>query len=267
VLLAGDAAHLMPPFAGQGLNAGLRDAANLAWKVAAVVNGTGTDALLDTYEAERLPHARDMVRLSRRIGQVVMSTRPAVNLLRDATVNAIGIVPSWKRWLTGMKFLKQPHFTAGCVVPADVKLPPAARELVGRSLSQPQVRLPSGAEVGLDEVIGNGWALLSPADDGSLGVIALPDGTDNGQQTLQTLVSEQTGAFAAAAGGHILVRPDRYVAAVFTASAAAATLAHLAKYSSIPARLLTAPPESEPAGLRNAQIARDNSNTGRQHAT
>ncbi|NUP73528.1 MAG: monooxygenase, partial [Sinomonas sp.] len=252
VLLAGDAAHLMPPFAGQGLNAGLRDAANLAWKVAAVVNGKGTDALLDTYEAERLPHARDMVRLSHRIGHVVMSTSPAVNLLRDATVNAVGIVPSWKRWLTGMKFLKQPHFTVGCVVPADAELAPAARDLVGRALSQPHVRLPSGTRVLLDEVIGTGWALLSPADDGALGIIALPEGSDNGGQALATKVSEQTRAFAPAAGAHILVRPDRYVAAVFTEAAAAATLAQLAKYSSMPARLLTALRESEPAGRPHA---------------
>jgi 3-(3-hydroxy-phenyl)propionate hydroxylase len=155
-------------------------------------------------------------------------------------VNAVGIVPSWKRWLTGMKFLKQPHFTAGCVVPGSVELPPAARELIGRSLPQPPVRLPNGFRVPLDEVIGNGWALLSPADDGALRVIALPEGTGDGQQqAVEATVSEQTRAFAAAAGAHILVRPDRYIAAVFTDAAATAVLVQLAKYSSIPAQLLT----------------------------
>ena len=53
MFLLGDAAHLTPPFIGQGLGAGLRDAANLAWKLAAVVRGEASEALLDTYEAER----------------------------------------------------------------------------------------------------------------------------------------------------------------------------------------------------------------------
>ena len=68
VLLAGDAAHMMPPFAGQALNAGIRDVANVAWKIAANVRGAATEALLDTYASERRPHAVDMVRLSERIG-------------------------------------------------------------------------------------------------------------------------------------------------------------------------------------------------------
>jgi 3-(3-hydroxy-phenyl)propionate hydroxylase len=139
-----------------------------------------------------------------------------------------------------MKFLKQPHFTAGCVVPADVRLPAAARELVGRSLSQPRVWLSDGVGVPLDEVIGNGWALLSPTASGTLRITAQPAGPDNRQEAAESTVAEPTGAFAAAVGGHILVRPDRYVAAVFTEATAAATLAQLAHYSSEPARLLTA---------------------------
>jgi 3-(3-hydroxy-phenyl)propionate hydroxylase len=236
VLLAGDAAHLMPPFAGQGLNAGLRDAANVSWKVASAVHGTGTDALISSYETERRPHAHDMVRLSHRIGQVVMSTNPVVNLLRDAGVKAVGVVPSWKRWLTGMRFLKQPHFTEGCVVAPSSSLPPEARDLVGRSLSQPLVTLASGSVALLDTVLGDDWAVLWPSADGSIEVTK----TDAAGLTVSTHVTDRTGAFAAAAGAQLIVRPDRYVAAVVTPATRAAALAELERYSSVPASLLAA---------------------------
>jgi 3-(3-hydroxy-phenyl)propionate hydroxylase len=75
IFLLGDAAHLTPPFIGQGMGAGLRDAANLAWKLAAVLSGDLPEHLantyLDTYEAERKPHARAMIRLAKLIGTVM----------------------------------------------------------------------------------------------------------------------------------------------------------------------------------------------------
>ena len=61
VLLAGDAAHMTPQFIGQGMNAGVRDAYNLAWKLDAVLRGQAGDALLDSYERERRPHAAAMI--------------------------------------------------------------------------------------------------------------------------------------------------------------------------------------------------------------
>ncbi len=71
VFLAGDAAHLTPPFIGQGLCAGLRDAANLGWKLAGVLDGRLDASVLDSYQAERAPHATVMVRLARLIGQLM----------------------------------------------------------------------------------------------------------------------------------------------------------------------------------------------------
>jgi 2-polyprenyl-6-methoxyphenol hydroxylase-like FAD-dependent oxidoreductase len=71
VLVAGDAAHLMPPFAGQGMCAGIRDAANLAWKLDLVINGLAPDALLDTYQQERLPSARRAIEFSMELGKVI----------------------------------------------------------------------------------------------------------------------------------------------------------------------------------------------------
>ncbi|WP_307793363.1 bifunctional 3-(3-hydroxy-phenyl)propionate/3-hydroxycinnamic acid hydroxylase [Amycolatopsis sp. MtRt-6] len=71
VFLLGDAAHLTPPFIGQGMGAGLRDAANLAWKLAGVLDGTLPASALDTYEAERRPHARAMIRRAVLVGKAM----------------------------------------------------------------------------------------------------------------------------------------------------------------------------------------------------
>lgn len=71
VLLAGDSAHQMPPFMGQGLNSGMRDAFNLGWKLAYVAKGWSTPELLDSYSAERLPHVRDVVEQSVETGRLI----------------------------------------------------------------------------------------------------------------------------------------------------------------------------------------------------
>jgi 3-(3-hydroxy-phenyl)propionate hydroxylase len=84
VLLAGDSAHQMPPFLGQGMCSGLRDAANLAWKLKLVLDGRASEALLDTYQSEREPHVRAMIQTAIAMGQVVCATDPAMVAARDA---------------------------------------------------------------------------------------------------------------------------------------------------------------------------------------
>ncbi|WP_232677602.1 bifunctional 3-(3-hydroxy-phenyl)propionate/3-hydroxycinnamic acid hydroxylase [Nocardioides sp. R-C-SC26] len=69
VFIAGDAAHLTPPFIGQGMGAGIRDAANIAWKIAGVLHGELSPEVLDSYERERAPHARSMIRLATLVGR------------------------------------------------------------------------------------------------------------------------------------------------------------------------------------------------------
>ena len=83
LLIAGDAAHQTPPFMGQGMCAGIRDAANLAWKLGAVVRGDAPPGLLDTYESERSPHVREFIQTAVRLGGVIQTTDPEVARKRD----------------------------------------------------------------------------------------------------------------------------------------------------------------------------------------
>ena len=88
VLLAGDAAHQMPPFAGQGMCSGLRDAANLAWKLDLVLGGHAPSALLETYEDERLPSARAAIDFSMELGKIICVPDPDEAAARDAAMSA-----------------------------------------------------------------------------------------------------------------------------------------------------------------------------------
>ena len=88
LLLAGDACHQTPPFLGQGMCAGIRDAANLAWKLEAVLARQASDSLLDTYESERAPHVRALIELAVRLGNIIQTTDPALAAERDAKFRA-----------------------------------------------------------------------------------------------------------------------------------------------------------------------------------
>ncbi len=83
LLLAGDAAHQTPPFMGQGMSAGIRDAANLGWKLTEVVRGRKPDALLDSYQSERLPNAREYITTAVRLGGLI-NTAHSEEALRAA---------------------------------------------------------------------------------------------------------------------------------------------------------------------------------------
>lgn len=97
VFLLGDAAHLTPPFIGQGLCAGLRDAANLAWKLAGVLDDSLPSSVLDSYQAERKPHARAMIRLAKLIGTAMTQGSELGNLLRRIVVPRLCLLPGLSR--------------------------------------------------------------------------------------------------------------------------------------------------------------------------
>ena len=141
LLLAGDACHQTPPFLGQGMCAGMRDAANLAWKLAAVVRGDASEALLDTYESERLPHVRTFIDLAVRLGAVLQETDRDAAAARD------------RRFEAGAEMFDfpQPQLGPGCRADA----PPPVGTIF------PQPRLADGRL--MDEVIGQRFAILGDA--------------------------------------------------------------------------------------------------------
>jgi flavoprotein hydroxylase len=150
LLLAGDAAHQMPPFAGQGMCAGVRDAANLAWKLDLLLRGRAPEALLDTYASERVPQVRQVIEFSIELGKVICVPDVAAAAARDAAMAAAvrdrGPSPS----------LPTPAIGPGIVRDGD--------PLAGHLAPQGVVR--SGDASGrFDDVIGRGFVLLGATGD------------------------------------------------------------------------------------------------------
>jgi 2-polyprenyl-6-methoxyphenol hydroxylase-like FAD-dependent oxidoreductase len=146
VLLAGDAAHQMPPFAGQGMCSGIRDAANLAWKLHAVLDGHATSALLDTYTPERSPNVRAYIEFSMSLGEVICVPDPEQAAARDQAMIAMqsegGTPPP-----------PMPGLGAGLVC---VDQPGA-----GRLMLQARVAVDGSAPALFDDAFGAGWRLIT----------------------------------------------------------------------------------------------------------
>ena len=157
LMIAGDAAHLMPVWQGQGYNSGIRDAANLGWKLAAVVNGQAEDALLDTYDVERRKHARAMIDLSTMVGRVISPTNRRVAGLRDRVIHAASLVPTLKRYILEMRFKPMPRYEQGAVSHSE---PRAENSPTGTLFIQPRVDTRDQQNVLLDDVLGAGFAVL-----------------------------------------------------------------------------------------------------------
>lgn len=224
--LLGDAAHMMPPFAGQGLNSGMRDAANLCWKLAEVLAGQAGEALLDTYDQERRPHARAVIDLSVRLGRIVMTTDRRRAWLRDVAVGAAMRTRRGRRYLTEMRYRPTTRVSSGAVVRLDGTTHP----MVGAPLPQPRVlHGPDHRVTRLDDVLGPGWSLLGidVPDDAWPGTglpattrvdVALDDRAPRrrpGRAGIADADGRLQQLCAGLAGQFVLVRPDRLVAAVF----------------------------------------------------
>lgn len=162
VLLAGDAAHMTPQFIGQGMNAGVRDAYNLGWKLDAVLRGQAGAALLDSYEAERRPHAAAMTREGIRMKDFVSMTNPVGTVLRNAATRLLTRLPGIGPFICRADFIPKPVYRKGGYVGLPRR---RLRGAEGRLMPQPSLRGPDGRRHLLDELGGQGFLLIGAGID------------------------------------------------------------------------------------------------------
>ena len=153
VFLLGDAAHLTPPFIGQGLCAGLRDAYNLAWKLARVLGDGADEALLDSYQSEREPHARHMIRLAVATGWTMTGGQDRAAVVRRTV---LGI--AWR--IPGMSAALTDHLSPALARGPLVGRRRRPRQLVGSLCPQPWITV-DGRRVRLDDVLGENFAVVT----------------------------------------------------------------------------------------------------------
>lgn len=220
VFLAGDAAHQTPPFMGQGLCAGLRDVANLWWKLADVLQGRATPALLETYTAERRPHVREVIGMTKEFGLIIGELDRGRALERDRRLREE--LESGRAITIRQRFI--PPLRHGLLA-----RDPAGHlaQGAGQLFVQPEVRDAAGVVRRLDDVVGTCWlvattdpALVAGLDASSrsfleaLGARAIAIVGPDASPGPDVLV--ETGSiFADWAKGEgcraVVGRPDRYV--------------------------------------------------------
>ena len=210
VFLAGDAAHTMPPFMGQGLCSGIRDSANLAWKLDLVLRGVSTSDLLDTYQSERQPHTQRWTEISVAVGAVSCELDPGAAAARDQRFFAGTQAPLPGSPAIGSGLFRGKRNTA-VVSPS------------GDFFPQANVRF-EGREGLLHDLVGGGFILLTSDEVALMSLsdfnreflaeigatlLALGDGTKS--STIEDVAGTYATFFQKAGATAILVRPDYYV--------------------------------------------------------
>jgi 3-(3-hydroxy-phenyl)propionate hydroxylase len=150
VFLLGDAAHLTPPFIGQGMGAGLRDAMNLAWKIAGVLAGDLPEKVLDSYQQERKPHARMLIGLALGMGWAMTAGGRVGDAIRRTVVPRMHLIPGMRARIVNSR---TPALHSSALVVKRHR----PRQLAGTLCPNPV--LPEG--VRLDTVLGTGFAAIT----------------------------------------------------------------------------------------------------------
>ncbi|MFJ1811213.1 MULTISPECIES: bifunctional 3-(3-hydroxy-phenyl)propionate/3-hydroxycinnamic acid hydroxylase [unclassified Streptomyces] len=205
VFLLGDAAHQTPPFIGQGLCAGLRDAYNLSWKLARALRQGADDRLLETYESERKPHARHVIRLAVAMGWAMTGGQDGAAVIRRGVLSAAVRVPGLS---TAAARDLSPALSAGPLVRRRPRR--GGRGLVGTFCPQPWVTV-DGRRARLDDLLGGSFTVLTAVPSPSLRAVA--DGL--GARTVPVAGLGDDGRLAAwlreGRADAVLLRPDRVV--------------------------------------------------------
>ncbi|MBB3213061.1 3-(3-hydroxy-phenyl)propionate hydroxylase [Herbaspirillum sp. Sphag1AN] len=236
VFLAGDAAHLTPPYAGQGMNSGVRDAHNLGWKLAYVIKGILPETALDSYETERREHAWSLIKLALYMGEVMAPRTRLHAWLIQYFFRLAAYVPPVRDYFLQMRFKPKPRYQQGLLV--NTKTSPQAA-LVGTMLPQPLMNTGNGVLERFDDIVGTGFSLVAYGADASerlaglsedlwndlkvTRVAMLPIGTALPSQqerppglSVGAINDVDSNARFSQLGEYIvLVRPDRYVAGTF----------------------------------------------------
>lgn len=226
VVLVGDAAHLMPPWAGQGMQSGIRDAANIAWKLAAIVRGDLGDSVLDSVASERWPHVEIATKSAELLGTIVETSEPSKLALRDHLLPAVMKIPGVKAFASAKLSAPDFHLDRGWITGETGK-----RSGVGRMFPQPMVFDRAAINMRLDDATGYGLAvfgldsdpatMMSPTEVDAwrrLGArfIAVHS-IDVTPSSTGTVVIDHTGAlrrwFKRYGARVAVVRPDHFVAA------------------------------------------------------
>ncbi len=202
IFLAGDAAHQTPPFFGQGMCHGMRDVANLVWKLALVTRGAAAPALLDSYQPERDPHVRSVVAAAVEAGRYICELDPHRAAVRDAAMRERAAAGA-----TGTAADLIPAYRAGAIA--------AGTPGAGERFIQPWVDH-RGTRVLLDEITGQGWRLFAIDADTAAqarAACATLDPLDVTVLDIAAFADEDmlAGWFATRGVRFVLVRPDAYV--------------------------------------------------------
>ncbi|MEE1940078.1 FAD-dependent monooxygenase [Streptomyces sp. TRM 70361] len=204
ILLGGDAAHIHSPFGGQGLNTGLGDAENLAWKLALVATGRAHDALLDTYQAERRPVAEGVLKSTSAATRLVVGENPPARMARDRLFAPLLNRPLVQRLVWEEMSQLKVSYRRGPLASRRLRTAATPRPRAGDRVPDLECVREDGGRTRLHPELGARWALVAPAAAAA----------DLATAARRRLGETNTAVLVPVAGGRraLLVRPDGHLA-------------------------------------------------------